>query len=267
MAVKIKGVDVSQHNYIVDFAKVKAAGFDFAIIRCGYRGYGAAGTLVTDQLWLKNVQNAIDNNMPYGVYFLTQAKTEAEAVQEAQYVLNLVKAQAVQPLYPIYVDTEWSNNNHNGRADYLSKVQRTACVKAFCQEIERQGYYAGIYASKSWFAEHLIESELTKFDKWVAQYAIMCTYKGSYGMWQYGGGTNYLRNKKVDGVSSAACDQSYCYYDYPAIIRNNNLNGYTKVEPVPTYKITTEPMTNGDKIAICAKLDELKIGYDVTEIK
>ena len=86
-------------------------------------------------------------------------------------------------------------------------------------------------------------------------------------MWQYGGSINYLRNKKVDGVSSTACDQSYCYYDYPTIIKNNELNGYKKVVPVPKYRITTEPMTNGDKIAICAKLDELKIGYDVTEIK
>lgn len=226
--VVAKGIDLSKHNASVDFAKVKADGFSFAIIRCGYRGYASAGTLAEDSKWKEFTSNAITNDVPFGVYFFSQAKTEAEAVEEAQYTLKLVKALAVQPTYPIYIDSEWANTSHTGRADNLSKAQRTAVVKAFCDEIERQGYYAGIYASTSWFTSRLNNSELAKYDKWVAQYNTSCTYGGSYGMWQYGGGQNYLRSTKVNGVASANCDQNFAYRDYPSIIKNAGLNGYKK---------------------------------------
>lgn len=238
-----KGTDISKYQTSVDFTKVKAEGFSFVIIRCGYRGYGSAGTLVEDPKWKSHVSNAIAHDVPYGVYFFSQAKTVAEAVEEARYTLSLVKAQGVQPLYPIYIDTEWSNNAHNGRADGLSKAQRTAVVKAFCDEIEKNGYYAGIYASTSWFYNQLNDNELTAYDKWVAQYNVKCTYKGAYGMWQYGGGTNYLRSPKVNGVSSATCDQNYAYRDYPTIIKNNGLNGYNKKPVIQTFSVKT---TKGD---------------------
>ncbi len=262
--IKAKGIDISKYQASVDFAKVKKAGFSFVIIRCGYRGYGSAGTLAEDTKWKAHTSNAIANDVPFGVYFLTQAKTEAEAVEEAQYVLKLVKALSVQPLYPIYIDTEWSNNAHNGRADSLSKAQRTKVVKAFCEEIQRNGYYAGIYASKSWFSSHLNDNELTKYDKWIAQYNIKCTYAKSYGMWQYGGGINYLRSTKVNGVSSANCDQNYCYKDYPSIIKNNSLNGYGK-KPVTKYFVVKA--SEGDIAKFKQLADTLKIKeYTIQEM-
>lgn len=255
MAFKIKGVDVSKHQVDADFAKVKENGFDFAIIRCGYRGWGS-GTLEQDEKWLKHVGNAIANKMPYGVYFFSQAITKQEAIEEAQFCLKLVKEQKVQPLYPIYIDTEWANTSHTGRADKLSKDQRTAVVIAFCQEIEKAGYYAGIYASTSWFTEHLHDDKLKNYDKWIAQYALRCTYKGAYGIWQYGGGINYLRSKKVAGVSSDACDQNYCYRDYPTIIKNAGLNGYGNQAPMETFSVTA---TEGDIDKFIQLADALKI--------
>ena len=264
MAIKIKGVDISKHQTSADFAKVKAAGFEFAILRCGYRGWGS-GTVEQDERWLQHVQNAIANKMPYGVYFFSQAITEQEAIEEAQFCLKMVKAQKVQPLYPIYIDTEWANTSHTGRADGLSKAQRTAVVIAFCKEIEKAGYYAGIYASTSWFRERLNDNQLTSYDKWIAQYALRCTYKGAYGMWQYGGGTNYLAPKKVDGISSANCDQNYCYKDYPTIIKNNGLNGYNKKPKMETFTATA---TEGDIDKFVQLAEELELdSYSVKEVE
>lgn len=259
-----KGIDISKFQNSVDFAKVKADGFNFAIIRCGYRGYGKAGTLAIDPKWHTHTSNAIAHNIPFGVYFFSQAVTVAEAIEEAQYTLKLVKALAVQPLYPIYIDTEWSNNAHNGRADYLSKVQRTAVVKAFCEEIQRNGYYAGIYASKSWFAEQLIDNQLTAYDKWVAQYNLRCTYKGDFGMWQYGGSQNFLRSVKVKGVSSDACDQNYAYKDYPKIMHDKGLNGYGKK---PVIKYFCVKASEGDIAKFKHLADTLQIkNYTVQEM-
>lgn len=255
MAIKTKGIDISKHQASADFAKVKAAGFEFAILRCGYRGWGS-GTLEMDEKWLQHVKNAIDNKMPYGVYFFSQAITPQEAIEEAQFCLKLVKEQKVQPLYPIYIDTEWANTTHTGRADKLTKDQRTAVVIAFCKEIEKAGYYAGIYASTSWFTERLHDNQLTSYDKWVAQYALRCTYKGAHGIWQYGGGINYLSSKKVDGISSANCDQNYCYKDYPTIIKNAGLNGYGKQTPMETFSVTA---SEGDIDKFIQLADALKI--------
>lgn len=260
-----KGIDISKHNGSVDFKEVKKEGFSFAIIRCGYRGYASAGTLAEDTKWKSYVSNAIAHDVPYGVYFFSQAKTEAEAIEEAQYTLKLVKAQSVQPLYPIYIDTEWANTAHNGRADSLTKAQRTAVVKAFCEEIQKAGYYAGIYASTSWFYKQLNDAELTAYDKWVAQYNIKCTYKNSYGMWQYGGGINYLRRTKVNGVSSANCDQNYAYKDYPTIIKNNGLNSYNKKTIHQKFTVTA---TKGDTDKFVSLADTLLIkDYSVKEVE
>ena len=84
------GIDLSKHNSDVDFAKVKAAGVDFAMIRCGYRAYGS-GLLVEDTSFNTYTTNAIKNNIDVGVYFYSQALNKEEAIEEANYVLTLVK--------------------------------------------------------------------------------------------------------------------------------------------------------------------------------
>ena len=83
--------------------KAKAAGIDFAIIRCGYRGYGS-GALVEDSTYRRNIQGAINAGLRVGVYFYSQAINEAEAVEEASMVLSLVSGYSL-PL-GVYYDTE-----------------------------------------------------------------------------------------------------------------------------------------------------------------
>ena len=49
-----EGIDVSEHNGIIDWNAVKNSGqVDYAIIRAGYRGYGT-GKIVTDMQFFKN---------------------------------------------------------------------------------------------------------------------------------------------------------------------------------------------------------------------
>ena len=37
-----------------------------------------------------------------------------------------------------------------------------------CLAFEEAGYYAGIYASKSWFDTYIKSERLNRFDKWIA---------------------------------------------------------------------------------------------------
>lgn len=97
------GIDVSSHQGNIDWASVKAAGINFAIIRVGYRG-SQTGALVEDSCFKKNIQGATANGINVGVYFFTQATTEAEAVEEASMALTLCSGYNLS--YPIFVDTE-----------------------------------------------------------------------------------------------------------------------------------------------------------------
>lgn len=174
------GIDVSSHQGNIDWASVKAAGINFAIIRVGYRG-SQTGALVEDSCFKKNIQGATANGINVGVYFFTQATTEAEAVEEASMALTLCSGYNLS--YPIFVDTE--NGSGAARANGLDKGSRTACVAAFCKTIANGGRKAGVYASKSWYNNKIDASAFSDYFIWVAQYNTTCNYKGKYNMWQY----------------------------------------------------------------------------------
>ena len=177
---ELKGIDVSKWQGTIDWPTVKAAGIEFAIIRVGYRG-SQTGVLVEDPTFKQNIEGATKAGLKVGVYFFTQAITEAEAVEEASMALSLTKNYNLA--FPIFVDTE--NGSGNARANGLDKATRTACVSAFCKTIQNSGRTAGVYASKSWYKSKLNTDQLNSYCIWVAQYNTTCTYTGKYNIWQY----------------------------------------------------------------------------------
>lgn len=178
----MKIIDLSQFNGATNFLVV-VKNCDGAILRAGYRGYGS-GTLVTDNRFKNYLSAAKEAALPIGVYFVTQAISEKEAVKEAEYTLNLIKG--VKLDYPIFIDTENGSPKGTGRADRgkLTRAQRTAIIRAFCNTIKAAGYKAGVYASESWFKECLNITELTDLYLWVAKYS---TKEPSieWDAWQY----------------------------------------------------------------------------------
>ena len=98
-----RGIDVSKWNKTIDWEKVKEAGVEFAIIRCGYRG-ASTGALVLDPMFQENIKGAAAAGIPVGVYFFTQAVTEVEAIEEASMVISLIKDYDVD--YPVFLDSE-----------------------------------------------------------------------------------------------------------------------------------------------------------------
>lgn len=196
------GIDVSKWNKDIDWEKVKAAGVEFVIIRCGYRG-SKTGALVEDPYFEQNIKGATDAGIRVGIYFFTQAVTPVEAVEEASMVLMLSRQYKIS--YPLFIDTEGAGGN--GRADGLDKETRTAVCKAFCETIENAGYTAGVYASKSWLENNLDTEQLSSYSTWLAQYSSQPTYEGEYDMWQY------TSAGKIDGISTLV-DYNVSYMDY-----------------------------------------------------
>ena len=186
-----RGIDVSKFQGTIDWNAVKADGITFAIIRCGYRGYGT-GALVEDSTYRQNIQGAINAGLKVGVYFYSQAINEAEAVEEASMVLSLVSGYSL-PL-GVYYDTE---SVAGGRANAISAAQRTACAVAFCETIRNAGYKAGVYSYASWFYNALNFANISKYNIWIAQYRDTLSFNYKYNIWQYTG------SGRVNGISTA----------------------------------------------------------------
>jgi GH25 family lysozyme M1 (1,4-beta-N-acetylmuramidase) len=194
------GIDVSKWQGDIDWTAVKNAGVEFAIIRCGYRG-SQTGTLVEDPYFAANIRGAQAAGIEVGVYFFTQAVTEAEAVEEASAALMLVQEYELN--LPIYIDTEGAGGN--GRADGLDKDTRTLVCEAFCRTVVNAGRQAGVYASRNWLNKNLNVSRLSSFETWLAEYRSIPQYEGYYTMWQY------TSKGSVDGIKGRV-DLDLYYY-------------------------------------------------------
>lgn len=183
-----KGIDVSQFNGSINWGYVKNEGIDFAFIRVGFRGYGQAGNFAEDSMFKLNMAAAKNAGIPVGVYFVTQAITEAEAVEEANWVLDKIKGYNLE--YPIAIDIEapgLAKPTDIPRTQNLDKSTRTRLAKIFCQTIQNAGYTPIVYTNVNWATNYLNMSELSQFDTWIAHYtsASAPSYNGNYTIWQY----------------------------------------------------------------------------------
>lgn len=239
------GIDISVWQKGFDFDKAKAEGVEFAILRGAYH-------MSKDKCFEDFYAACKARNIPVGVYLYSMAKTAATAKAEAKALISNVLA-GKQFEYPIYMDIEDKVQRVLGK-DVLTEI-----VITFCETLEKAGYYVGIYSTASFLSSYTHESKLSRFDKWIAQWAKKCSYKGDYGLWQFGGETNLLRSNKVAGV---VCDQDYALKDYPAIIKGLGLNGFSgdgKTDEV----LPVEPQQDGYNL----KMRTLKRGCDGEDVR
>ena len=194
---KYFGIDVSSHNTILDWSMIKNNGYTYAMIRAGVRGYGINsqgidGNLLADEDFYNNVRGATSVGMKVGAYVFSQAINEQEAIEEANLVINMVNAAGGKNTFamPIVFDSEFSGCKINGvrcgRADGLSKEQRTNIAIAFLETVKNAGYTPMIYASSSFLVDQLDMNRLANYEVWVAHYGVSVpSYNGAYQMWQY----------------------------------------------------------------------------------
>ncbi len=197
------GIDVSAYqnraseNGTIDWESVADDGVEFVMIRVGLRGY-SSGSLNQDAFYKENIRGAMDAGLETGVYFFAQAITVEEAIEEAEFVLGLLKDCDFDG--PVAYD--WEMHDSSYRVYGTSPEMATACAVAFCQRIEEAGYdamvYAGQYVSyikydqgalapylywypeyKSGSSEKLSPSLYYQMDYW--QFSSSCTVKGIGG--------------------------------------------------------------------------------------
>ena len=204
------GADFSKHQGTIDWASVKQSGVEFVILRAAVRGYGSSGNLVTDSQIAANIKGALSQNIDVGIYVFSQAVTTEEAVEEAERALDIIKGYDIK--LPIYFDSEYSGApNRTGRADGLTKAERTSLAIAYCETVRNAGYKPGVYASKSFFYNNLGYAAFQSrgYEIWLAHYISSVTdFKYPYNIWQY------TSKGSIGGVQSEYADLDIAYYDY-----------------------------------------------------
>lgn len=217
--MSIKGLDVSEFQGEVDWERVKAAGYKFAMLRAGY-GYNTI-----DKQFRRNASECNRIGLPVGVYWFCYAFSPEKAVQEADGCIDIISEYRLD--YPVCYDIEQAS------ADYIEKqgVSFTPAlaknvVKSFCDRIEAKGYYAMFYTNRN-FLDTYLGTELSKrYAYWYARYADR--FDGTdCGIWQY------TSTGSVPGITGNV-DLDLGYTDYPSVIKKAGLNHLSASSPFPS---------------------------------
>lgn len=205
--MELKGIDIYDGDGYIDFQKVKEAGYHFVIIKCGGN---EDGRWIAKNFYRSYVK-AKYAGLGVGAYFYAGESRGAGAGKSDAIFCDAI-LRGCRLDYPVFYDFE------EGKPS--GKEENTDACIGFCEEMEKRGYYVGIYASDVWgFHETLNKEKLTSFDWWIARYGRQPDNKCQ--MWQY------TSNAVIPGIETRA-DADICYLDYPSIIIKKGFNGYPK---------------------------------------
>lgn len=175
------GIDISQYQGDIDWAQVKAAGFDFVFIRVGTRGY-ESGSIYEDERWAENLKEARAAGLDAGVYFFSGAVSEQEAEEEADYIIEKLNGEPLELGIVLDVETIGSGTS---RHDDLSAEQYTVNTSAFCERVKAAGYNPIVYSNIFWEATHYDMTKIGNYDVWYADYMTTPQTPYMYRFWQY----------------------------------------------------------------------------------
>lgn len=249
-------IDVSQFQGAIDWKRV-ATQVSAAIIRLGYRGYGSAGTLTEDPRYKANMDGAISAGLPVGVYWCSQALSDAEALEEARYCVDKLRGYKLQ--YPVLLDSERMEPKGNGRADRIGKTRRTQYGLTWCRAMRDAGYIVGLYCSESWYTAEIdgAKFDAEGFDIWIAKYS---QYAPKYrcDAWQF------TSTARIDGIS-ANVDQNHVYKVYGASdsIAETIANGVADIGLDATYWTM---VLSGEKVASGGNIKALMDKYHLATL-
>lgn len=187
-----KGIDVSKYQGNIDWTAVREEGIEYAFIRLGLRGY-ESGKIVLDDFYDANMKGANEAGVSAGVYFFTQAVNVGEAQEEAAFVLEHLAGYEVS--CPVVFDVERISGG-KGRADQITREERTAVTIAFCDAIRAAGYTPMIYGNVVCFTQLLDMTQLNDYEKWYAFYDDYMYMPYDVSCWQY------TEKGRVNGISN-----------------------------------------------------------------
>lgn len=219
----LRGIDISKHNGIIDFRKVKNDGIDFVMIRAGY------GSSTVDSYFHKNIKNAKEHGLKCGVYWFSYAYTPQMAKKEAEKCIDTIKGYDLE--YPVAFDFEYASVQYaeNNGID-ITKELSSQIADTFLSIVKNAGYHVNLYTNIDYYNNYFNDAVKSKYDIWLAAYR---DTEPKYGqkMWQYS------ETGCVNGVDGCV-DMNISHY-------KDNVNKMTK--EVKTVNITLPVLQIGSK--------------------
>jgi len=264
------GIDVAKYQGTVDWQQVAQSGVDFAIVRVGYRTM-VDGDIIEDTNARYNMQEVTANGIKLGVYFYSTAITSQEAIEEAEWVANIIAQYPVT--YPVVYDCEGYLDEEN-RHHFLSKTERTDIALAFLSRIEELGYEGMFYASRNEMENDTLW-EVSRIDPeykvWVAQYpenpypeTDKSTYSGLHHMWQYS------RDGAVPGISQPT-DLNVAYFGYSGTRQPKNPDPPEEANPDPAalmiFRDVQEQVTAKELVNLRAAPSQDEVGEILAQLQ
>lgn len=202
-------IDLSKWNGDVNFHKVKASGIDGVIIRTGF---GREHPKQIDKRFEEYYWGAAEAGLHIGAYHYSYAKSVTDALDEADFMLKIMKGKSFD--LPVYGDFEEQGN--------LSSAVCSSMVKSFCDYLEKNGAWAGIYSYDSFFKDRLPQHIGQRYTLWVARVENVqpkCVPLDEVGIWQ-----NSWKGR-IDGIKGDV-DTDICYKNFPLAIKTAKLNRF-----------------------------------------
>lgn len=175
------GIDVSSHNNEIFWNQVTNTDIEFAFVRLGYRGY-QSGSLIVDDYYYYNMDETEHYNIDNGVYFVTQAVNNDEAIEEANFILGKIRGYDLE--LPIVIDIEEVINDDN-RVKDLTPQQRTDILIILLETLKTNDYSVLIYSNEYFLNNYLELDRLSDYDLWIANYSELPETISQFTIWQY----------------------------------------------------------------------------------
>lgn len=216
--MNIQGLDVSEFQGVIDWERVKAAGYQFAMLRAGY-GFGTL-----DQQFQRNAAECNRIGLPIGVYWFCYAISPETAIQEADGCINAISSYRLD--YPVCYDIEQPTITYAAENSvFYTPDLATRVVKSFCNRVESRGYFAMFYSNRNFLNTYFPANLSDRYALWYAYYN--ARFDGTNcGIWQ---STN---QGNVPGIRGNV-DLDTAFVDYPSVIRKAGLNHLTGKIPTP----------------------------------
>ena len=142
-------------------------------------------TIEKDKSFEQDIDAAYAAGMAIGIYHYSQAKSETEAVKEAEFCIKIIKKHKDKITLPVAFDYEFGGRLTSGYAKSIGKQRVKQICDAFCRKIREAGFQPMVYANLSTLNGYIASDIYKYWPIWVAQYHTRCDYKHPIYMWQY----------------------------------------------------------------------------------
>ena len=227
----LSGIDVSNWQGSIDYAKVKQSGVQVVYIKA------TEGDYYTDAYLKKNYSGAKAQGLLVGFYHFFRPSNEQSAKSQANYFVNAIRGMV--PDCRLAIDLEVTGG--------IGKSYLSSLAKVFLEEVKRlTGKEVVVYTYTS-FARSNIDSTLGIYPLWIAEYGV--STPNTNPIWNKWIGFQYSDSGKIPGVNGPC--------DLDVFTNEILLNSNTQVPSIPTpppTSTTTYTVKYGDTLSgIAAK--------------